>query len=185
MSILLRYLEWFGLRAIHETGRNAYLILAARCLRMTAHGAISLILGTRSDHTIRSNHSPTLAHNADNRPALFLSALEFSDYQIGLFLTLTLLGDVFLGGLLTLIADRTGRRNVLIGGSMLMVTSGLTFAFVSNFWVLLVAAVVGVVSATGGDFGPFRSIEEYVLHDYFCLLDAMLTSGDLGLFSPI
>ncbi|KAK3704625.1 hypothetical protein LTR37_013724 [Vermiconidia calcicola] len=95
--------------------------------------------------------------------ALFFSALEFSDYQIGIFMTLTLLGDVFLGGFLTLIADRSGRRRVLIGGSLLMVMSGVVFATVSNFWILLVAAVFGVVSVTGGDFGPFRSIEESML----------------------
>lgn len=94
--------------------------------------------------------------------ALFLSALEFPDYQIGLFMTLTLVGDVFLGGFLTLIADRSGRRKVLIGGSVLMIMSGTVFAFVENFWILLIAAVLGVISTTGGDFGPFRSIEEYV-----------------------
>lgn len=75
-------------------------------------------------------------------------------------MTLTLVGDVFLGGFITLIADRTGRRKVLIGGSVLMIMSGTTFAFVDNFWILLTAAVLGVMSTTGGDFGPFRSIEE-------------------------
>ena len=95
--------------------------------------------------------------------ALFLSSLQFSDYQIGLFFTLVLLGDVFLGGFLTLIADRTGRRKVLVGGSALMVSSGMVFAFADNFWVLLISAIFGVISVTGGDFGPFRSIEESVL----------------------
>ena len=75
-------------------------------------------------------------------------------------MTLTLLGDVLLGGFLTLIADRVGRRKVLIAGSFLMVMSGTIFALVENFWILLVAAVLGVISATGGDFGPFRAIEE-------------------------
>ena len=75
-------------------------------------------------------------------------------------MTLTLLGDVFLGGFLTLIADRSGRRRILIGGSFLMVLSGTVFALFDNFWILLFAAIFGVISATGGDFGPFRSIEE-------------------------
>jgi predicted MFS family arabinose efflux permease len=81
--------------------------------------------------------------------------LEFNDYQIGIFFTLVLLGDVFLGGFLTLIADRTGRRKVLIAGSLLMVSSGVVFAFVNNFWILLVSAIFGVVSVTGGDFGKY------------------------------
>ena len=35
----------FGVDAIYETGRNAYLILLARMCRMVAHGANSLVLG--------------------------------------------------------------------------------------------------------------------------------------------
>ena len=77
-------------------------------------------------------------------------------------MTLTLLGDVFLGTFLTLIADRVGRRKVLLGGSVLMITSGAAFALSENFWVLLLSAIFGVIAVTGGDFGPFRSIEEYV-----------------------
>lgn len=75
-------------------------------------------------------------------------------------MTLTLLGDVFLGTFLTLIADQIGRRKVLLGGSILMIFSGLAFALLENFWILLIAAILGVISITGGDFGPFRSIEE-------------------------
>jgi predicted MFS family arabinose efflux permease len=75
-------------------------------------------------------------------------------------MTLTLFGDLLLGTFLTLIADRVGRRNVLLGGSVLMMFSGMIFAISENYWLLLFAAVVGVISVTGGDFGPFRSIEE-------------------------
>ena len=75
-------------------------------------------------------------------------------------MTLTLLGDVLLGTLLTLVADRVGRRRVLLAGSGLMVSSGVAFALAENFWILLFAAIVGVISISGGDFGPFRSIEE-------------------------
>ena len=92
--------------------------------------------------------------------AIFFSALGYSDHRIGLFMTLTLLGDVFLGTFLTLIADRVGRRKVLMGGSVMMVVSGIVFAIFENFWILLLAAILGVISVTGGDFGPFRSIEE-------------------------
>lgn len=93
--------------------------------------------------------------------AIFFSSLQYSDHQIGIFMTLTLLGDVLLGTFLTLIADRVGRRRVLMGGSFLMVLSGIVFAVFENFWILLMAAILGVISVTGGDFGPFRSIEEY------------------------
>ncbi|KIW88868.1 uncharacterized protein Z519_10352 [Cladophialophora bantiana CBS 173.52] len=143
MSVILRPLKWFyhefGIVSIHETGRNAWLIILARSCRMFAYGTNSLIL------------------------AIFFSALNYSDHQIGIFMTLTLLGDVFLGTFLTLIADRVGRRRVLMAGSVLMILSGCVFAVFENFWILLGAAILGVISVTGGDFGPFRSIEESVL----------------------
>lgn len=58
-------------------------------------------------------------------------------------MTLTLLGDVFLGIFLTMIADRVGRRKVLFAGSGLMIVSGIVFSYFENFWVLLLAAIVG------------------------------------------
>ncbi|KAI0405694.1 major facilitator superfamily domain-containing protein [Xylaria palmicola] len=143
MSKAVKLIHWFyhefGLASLHAAGLNAYLIILARTCRMFAYGTNSLIL------------------------AIFFSALGVTDNQIGLFMTLTLVGDVFLGTLLSLVADRLGRRRVLIGGSMLMVLSGVIFAVFENFWILLLGAIVGVISITGGDFGPFRSIEESVL----------------------
>ncbi|KAI0481405.1 major facilitator superfamily domain-containing protein [Xylaria cf. heliscus] len=143
MSAAINSIRWFyhefGLASVHATGLNAYLIILARTCRMFAYGTNSLIL------------------------AIFFSALGVTDNQIGLFMTLTLVGDVLLGTLLSLVADRIGRRRVLIGGSILMITSGLIFATFDNFWILLLGAIIGVISITGGDFGPFRSIEESIL----------------------
>lgn len=143
MTALIRPVKWLyntlGLAAVHHAGRDAWLVILGRSCRMSAYGAASLII------------------------ALFFSSLSFSDSQIGLFMTLTLLGDVALSLLLTLVADGLGRRRVLLGGAVLMVASGAVFALLDNFWVLLAAAVVGVVSATGSDAGPFRAIEESTL----------------------
>jgi MFS family permease len=97
--------------------------------------------------------------------ALFFAELNVSDEHIGLFMTLTLAGEVVLSLLLTLVADKVGRRRTLFAGSVLMIISGATFALCENYWVLLLAAVVGVISATGGDFGPFRAIEESTLSE--------------------
>ncbi|KAK5941691.1 hypothetical protein PMZ80_005641 [Knufia obscura] len=143
MSTLVKPFTWFyrefGINAVHNTGRNAYLIILARTCRMFAYGTNSLIL------------------------AIFFSALDFSDHRIGLFMTLTLFGDLLLGTFLTLVADRVGRRKVLLAGSVMMIASGLIFALFENYWILLLAAIIGVISITGGDFGPFRSIEESIL----------------------
>jgi hypothetical protein len=64
-------------------------------------------------------------------------------------MTLTLFGDVLLSVLLTLVADKIGRRRILFAGSFLMVISGTTFAMFET--------------STGGDCGPFRAIEESTL----------------------
>lgn len=145
MSFLLTPINWlyneFGVASVYHTGRDAWLLIFGRSCRMFAYGANALII------------------------ALFFSALDFSDYQIGLFMTLTLLGDVLLSLFLTLVADRVGRRRILFAGASLMVISGAVFVISENFWLLLFAAVVGVISATGSDFGPFRAIEESMLSE--------------------
>ncbi|SPO04372.1 related to Staphylococcus multidrug resistance protein [Cephalotrichum gorgonifer] len=128
-----------GLASLYNTGRDAWLIIICRTCRMFAFGAVSLII------------------------ALFFAELGFSDFRIGLFMSLTLLGDVVLGVLVTLMADGLGRRRVILAGGMLMAISGAVFYTFENFWILLIAATVGVVSAGGGDFGPFRAIEESML----------------------
>lgn len=143
MAFVVQKIKWFyhefGLETLYDTGKDAWLIILARCCRMFAFGTNSLIL------------------------ALFFANLKFTDYQIGLFMSLTLAGDVALSFFLTMIADKAGRRLILLFGSLLMVLSGAIFAMFENFWLLLFAAVIGVISITGGDFGPFRSIEESML----------------------
>lgn len=59
-----------GLASLWLTGRDAWLIIFARCCRMFAYGASSLIL------------------------ALFFNELHFSDIRIGVFLSMTLIGDL-------------------------------------------------------------------------------------------
>ncbi|KAF3001949.1 hypothetical protein E8E13_007149 [Curvularia kusanoi] len=130
---------FLGITSLQATGRDAYIIITLRSLRMFTSGIPSLIL------------------------ALFFAALKVPDSRIGLFMTLTLLGDVLLSLVLTLIADKLGRRRILFGGSIMMALSGVTFALSENFWVLLIAAVFGIISVTGADCGPFRAVEESIL----------------------
>ena len=95
--------------------------------------------------------------------ALYFSALGHSDSKIGLFMTLTLVGDVLISLALTFVADTLGRRRILVFGSLLMALSGVVFATVANYWLLLLAAVVGVISPSGNEIGPFRAVEESTL----------------------
>lgn len=95
--------------------------------------------------------------------ALFFAALDISEARIGLFMTFTLLGDVALSLVLTQIADAAGRRRILLLGCVCMGIAGCVFATASNYWILLFAAVVGVISVSGNEIGPFRAVEESVL----------------------
>ncbi|KAH7032665.1 major facilitator superfamily transporter [Microdochium trichocladiopsis] len=128
-----------GFHAIAASSRDVKLLCLQRFVRLYAYGASFLIL------------------------AQFLSSMDFSDDQIGLFMTLTLLGDVVLSFVLTAVTDAVGRRRVLAVGALMLVLSGAVFAFVDNYWVLLLASIVGVISPGGNEIGPFRAIEESVL----------------------
>lgn len=129
----------FGLKTLASSGRDTYIILLLRFLRMFAYGSAALIL------------------------ALYFAALGHSDEKIGLFMTLTLLGDVVISLFLTLVADKLGRRTTLLLGSCLMAGAGAVFALSGNYWVLLIAAILGVISPSGNEIGPFRAIEESTL----------------------
>ncbi|RAK83998.1 MFS general substrate transporter [Aspergillus costaricaensis CBS 115574] len=134
-----RILAELGLTSVWQSPRDVKLLCAQRFVRLFAYGGSTLIL------------------------AAYLSALDISDERIGLFMTLTLVGDVAISFLLTLFADAMGRRAVLALGSALMVGSGILFASVGNYWVLLAAAVFGVISPSGNEIGPFRAVEESTL----------------------
>ena len=123
-------------RTLTADGR---LLFATRCARLFAYGLLSVVL------------------------ALYLKAVGLSEGEIGLLLTLTLLGDTAISLGLTTTADRLGRRKMLVAGSLLMIFAGVVFALTSNFWLLLLAATVGVISPTGNEVGPFLSIEQAAL----------------------
>ena len=111
-----------GLAALYDSSKDAKLLILQRFFRLFAYGSSTLIL------------------------ALYLSALGISDTKIGLFMTLTLIGDILISFVLTLTADWLGRRRVLALGALMVIFSGLVFATVGNFWGLLAGAIIGVIS---------------------------------------
>jgi MFS family permease len=94
---------------------------------------------------------------------LFLSETGWSDTAIGGLLSLTLAGDVLISLGVTSVADRVGRKRMLLFGAGLMTCSGLAFALSSHPAVLALAAVIGIVSPSGNEIGPFLSIEQAAL----------------------
>lgn len=120
-------------------GSDIRLLFATRMVRMFSYGLLAVIL------------------------ALYLAAAGLSDAQIGLLLTLTLLGDTFISLWITTRADRVGRKRMLLIGAVLMILAGGLFAITRNFYLLLFAATIGVISPSGNEVGPFLAIEQSAL----------------------
>lgn len=151
-----------GIQTLRSAPKDVYFLYLSRLLRTAAFGSTGVIL------------------------AVFLSSLGHSDVRVGLFMTLTLVGDVLLSLILTNWADHFGRRRTTILGAGLMTASGITFALASNYWVLLAAAVFGVISPSGNEIGPFRAVEEGMLaslalnHDMSDIFAWHIVAGTLG-----
>ena len=114
-------------------------LFITRIVRLFAYGFLSVIL------------------------VLYLAELGLKETEIGLLLTLILIGDTLISLWITTNADRIGRRRMLIVGAILMIFAGVFFALTRNFILLLIAATIGVISPSGYEVGPFLSIEQATL----------------------
>jgi len=119
--------------------RDVRLLFLTRFARLLAYGSLSVVL------------------------VFYLTALGLTTAQIGVLLTLTLVGDTVVSLWLTTRADRIGRRRMLFIGAILMAAAGVAFAGTSNLALLLIAGTVGVISPSGNEVGPFLSIEQAAL----------------------
>jgi MFS family permease len=131
--MILQLPETQALRSLTYDGR---LLFTTRSIRLFAFGLVSVIL------------------------ALYLAQLNFSESQVGILLSLTLAGDAAISLWITTRADRLGRRRMLIVGGLLMIGAGIAFAFSGNFIILTLAAIIGTISPSGNEVGPFLSIEQ-------------------------
>ncbi len=118
---------------------DGMLLFGTRIVRLFAYGFLSVVL------------------------ALYLGSAGLADAEIGAIFTLTLLGDAGVSLWITTTADRLGRRRMLILGAALMLLAGIVFALTDNILLLALAAIVGVLSPSGNEIGPFLSIEQAAL----------------------
>lgn len=119
--------------------RNIVLLFTTRSLRLFGYGFLSVVL------------------------ALYLIDSGLDDVLMGLLFSLTLVGDAGISLLLTTTADRFGRRKTLIIGAILMMLSGVAFILTSNPLLLIIAAIIGVISPSGNEIGPFLPVEQAML----------------------
>jgi MFS family permease len=119
--------------------RDGWLLLATCGVRSFAYGFLSVILG------------------------LYLDAAGLSPAAIGWIFTAALAGGAVMTLLITAVADRFGRRSLLIIGALLMALAGSIFALSHDPILLTIAAVFGTISPSGKEVGPFLSIEQAIL----------------------
>jgi MFS family permease len=119
-----------------QTNSNIILLFSTRIIRLFCYGFLSVVL------------------------ALYLSEAGLTEGQIGLLFTLTLVGDAVITLWLTTSADWFGIKRTLILGALLMAGAGLAFVLTRNFILLILAAIIGVISPSGNEIGPFLSVEQ-------------------------
>ena len=113
--------------------------MAAAALRTLAYGFLSVILG------------------------LYLDERGLDVQAIGAVFTAALAGGAAMTLVQTAVADRLGRRRLLLLGALLMAGAGAVFVVSDSVWVLIVAAIVGTISPSGKEVGPFLSLEQAIV----------------------
>ncbi|MGZ9221979.1 MAG: MFS transporter [Anaerolineales bacterium] len=116
--------------------KDSVILFSTRIIRLFCYGFLSVIL------------------------ALYLSEAGLTEGQIGLLFTLTLVGDALISLWLITSADRFGRKRTLIIGALLMAGAGVAFILTRNVILLIAAAIIGVISPSGNEIGPFLSVEQ-------------------------
>ena len=126
-------------RIVLDTSYLANRLLIAKGLRAFGDGFVSLLL------------------------PLYLLELGFSQLEVGVVATTTLLGSGLLTLLVGLYAYRHHYRTLLLAATLLMSGTGLGFAFLTDFWPLMLIALVGTLNPSSGDVSVFLPLEHAVL----------------------
>ncbi len=121
--------------------RDAARLIFARALRGFADGFVSVYL------------------------AAYLKLLGFSAIQIGAIVAATLIGSAVLTLAAGLLAHRLKAQTVLFGATALMAATGLGFAFIRDFWPLLIVGFIGTMNPSAGDVSVFLPTEQSLLAD--------------------
>ncbi|MGC8672236.1 MAG: MFS transporter [Thermoplasmata archaeon] len=114
------------------------ILLVTKSIRVFAYGFLSIVL------------------------PFYLIADGYSAGFVGIIITIAILSSVFYNIFVGKYADRIGRKKTLQLFSMFMIISAIFF-LINNLLSILLAAILGVISVTGTETGPFLSIEQSAL----------------------
>ena len=93
----------------------------------------------------------------------YLTLLGLDALEVGIIITVTLLGAGTMTLAAGLIAHRYRSRTLLIAGSLLLVVAGAGMAAAADFWPLLVIAALGIINPSSGDVTVFAPLEQSLL----------------------
>ena len=119
--------------------RDGRRLLAARVTRSFGYGFLAVALGS------------------------YLGELGYGGLEVGLVLTVALAAASISSIVVGVRGDAWGRRRVLMAYAGLMAAAGAILLAGSSLPFILAAVAVGTVSPTGGDIGPFVSLEQAML----------------------
>ena len=99
---------------------------------------------------------------------IYLARLGFNAVQIGLLFAASSLWSAVLTAAVGLLADRYGRKQLLVAMALLTAAGALVFAIATSFVVLLVAGALSTLgrgggAGGGGAFGPYYPAEQALI----------------------
>lgn len=95
--------------------------------------------------------------------AIFLMKIGFSKTEVGIVVSVGLIGAGLGNLFVSFFGDRLGRRKTLVIYSLLSGAGALALCFSSSFYVVLAAAFFGMINARGKDRGAALVIETAIL----------------------
>src|SRR5262249_40957949 len=94
---------------------------------------------------------------------VYLLALGFSAFEVGVVATASLLGSALLALLVGVLGTRYDHRQLLIAAANLMIATGVAFTLVHDYALLVVIAFAGTVNPSSGSVSVFIPLEHAVL----------------------
>ena len=128
-----------ALSDVAVTASSVNRLLAAKGIRAFGDGFVSLLL------------------------PLYLLELGLSLLQVGVIATATLLGSGVMTLMVGMHAYRYRYRSLLLAATLLMAATGAGFAVLSDFWPLLIIAIVGTLNPSSGDVSVFLPLEHSMM----------------------
>jgi MFS family permease len=99
---------------------------------------------------------------------LYLLALGLSPLEVGIVATTSLFGSACLTIGAGMLSARYGHRQLLLGAASLMTATGVSFALVHDYALLLVVAFAGTVNPSAGSVSVFVPLEHAALTASVC-----------------